>query len=103
MKHSKVFQTNRKCFALMGIVQNECHNRYYPFSEKYLMITLMFVTGFISTWTFVFHVANSTKEYMNSFYALILGCSIFTSYTITILNVKKLFYFYDDCEKFQGM
>lgn len=81
-------------------MQDNCDNSYYPLNEKYLMMTLVFVISFISVGTYVFLVADSIKEYMNSFYLLIVTCAVFISYTTTILNAKKLFCFYDDCEKF---
>lgn len=91
----KYYRTARKLFALVGIKPDQFH---FPFNGIYLVINLMGSIGLISGWIFIFYVADSVEEYMNSFYALIVGCSIGASYTNTIFNMKKLFKFFDDSD-----
>lgn len=94
MKH---FETVRIHFALVGIEPSQFH---FPFNKKYLVINLIDSIYLVLVWTFVFYVSDSVEEYMNSFYALIITCSIFVSYSTTIFNMSKLLEFFDDCEAF---
>lgn len=96
----KLFQTIRKKLAAVGIMPKQFHYHHYPFSRQCLIANLICIIGFISASVFTFHVANNTREYMDSLYVLIIACGIFVSYTTTIFNMNKWFCFIGKFEQF---
>lgn len=96
----KPFLTIRKYLATVGIMPNRFHYRCYPFSRQCLIANSICIIGFISTSVYTFHVANNTKEYMDSLYVLVMACGIFLSYTTTVFNMNKWFCFFENFEKF---
>lgn len=97
MKH---FETIRKSLVQLGITQNQGNNRHYPFSRQYFTINFIYAFGACTVSAFAFHVADNVNEYMDSFFVLIVLGGIYSSYTIVIFNMKKLFRLFDNCEQF---
>lgn len=98
MKH---FQTIRRSLPMMGIEPNRNQNHRFSFNKRNSFIIFLYFISAVLVWLFIFHVANSTKEYMDSFYISIAIHFVFVSYVTTICNKTKLFHFLDSCEKFQ--
>lgn len=96
----KLFNSIQNDLARFGFNRNHDNNRYYPFNNQHFKITLTFNLGIISILLFGIEVADSPKEYMDSFFVEIMTVSLFMSYTSMIIQTSKLFAFFDNCERF---
>lgn len=97
-KKMKLFRTVQKNFTSLGFVRykNNDYN-HYPFNRQHVKAQIRFILSLISMFAFPVHVANSPKEYMDSFFLIIMQCAIFVSYTVTICKMNQLFDFIDGC------
>lgn len=96
----KQFETIKKNLVPLGFDQNHvddyCH---YPLKGRHSTVQSVLISLLIMLFVFAFHIADSPKEYMDSFYVITVIMAIFISYTTAIYKMNNLFNFIDDCEK----
>lgn len=97
----KIYNSIQNDLAQYGFIQNNDQERYYPFSKRHLMNCIIAIISMISVLLFGIEVAESPKEYMDSFFGEIMLISIFISYTTMIFQTPRLFGNFNNCEKFK--
>lgn len=98
----KLFNSIQNDLARFGFNRTFDNGRYYPFNNQHWKITLTFNLGIVSILLFGVEVADSPKEYMDSFFVEILTVAIYISYTTMIFQTPKLFGIFDSYEKFEN-
>lgn len=96
----KPFQTIQMNLAKLGVIaSNKNEYQHYPFNKQHLKITIFASLDLISDFIYAIHVADSLKEYMDSFFILVATGGVFISYTTITFGMTKLFDFLDKYEK----
>lgn len=95
----KLFQTVQADLKFIGFIRNRDGYRYYPFSMRYFSVTFIYLLEIISMFTFAIRSADSAGDYLDSIYILCVSITLFTSFTNNIFKMKKIFDFFDNCEK----
>lgn len=89
-----VGQTIQKIGCEIGLGQNQ--RRFNAKQLEYIFISVSYLcTLFI----FLFHVANTPKEYTDGFYITETSVLIFIAYSSTIFQAAKIYDFIGDIEK----
>lgn len=90
----KLFQLLQKNFEFLGFSQN-----LHPFNQRQLILYFEGVLILVSFVLFMFFIANSVKEFMNSFYLITAAIITIISFTSTVLKAPILFHFFDFIEQ----
>ena len=90
----KIFQTIESHMSLGGFIRDRgAFNtiQLWTISRSILFIILQMV--------YLFHVANTTRQYMDSIFMTAAGILIFISYLSMAINTTTIFDLIDDLEK----
>lgn len=82
----KIYQTTRTCLALFGFQED-----LQPFNKRQKLIFLPCVFFHTANLVQLFHVANTTQEYMDSIFLTTVGTLITASHISTIGKMKTIF------------
>lgn len=97
-KKMKIFKSNQKYFATLGITRHQAAQRQ-PFNAKHLRSFLVFILFVISLSKHLFCEANNFKEYTESAYFTSTSIVTATIFLMFIWRMKFFFNFIDDWEK----
>lgn len=90
----KIFQLLQRNFEFLGFSQN-----LHPFNQRHLILYFEGVMILVSFVLFAFFVANSVKEFMNSFYLITAASITMIAFTSTVLKTPILCHFFDFIEQ----
>lgn len=93
------FQTIRREIAFLGFIPDHHDYSHYPFTKQHLRTHLICSLDFISVCMFAVHIADSSKEYMDSLYIMTATIAISVSYTTVTFKMAKLFAIFEVFER----
>ena len=91
----KTFETVKAKMAVWNFFSNQ-PPILNPTFQRCCMISITSITSHI---VFLFHVATTDEEYMNSIYMTIAGFAVLTSYVNTSYNVPNLKVFFEKADE----
>lgn len=90
----KIFQTVQKHLASIGYRANQ-----NPFNLQQLTIIFMGILAIFSQCVYLFFIANTTKEFLDSILMTTIGILVFISNLSTVHKTATIFIFIDSVEK----
>lgn len=91
----KVFQTVQKYLAYLGFNQNDQN----ALNSRQFFTALNMIAMFILSLLYLFVVANTPREYLDSIYMTSAGLGLMTSYFSIVYKARELFDYFDDGEQ----
>lgn len=93
-KKIKIFQNVKKNLTSIGYSENQ-----RGFHKEQLLRGFEGLLAVILQFVYLIHAATSTKEYMDSIYAITAGVGIFIAYLSMNINFSTIFVLIDDMEQ----
>lgn len=95
----KLFQIVRKQLTFLGFVPNQQKTSNKKFSKHHTIGLFLAAFCISQMAVYLFYVAKSTNEYMNSFFTLMVTVSVLLSQTSLVYKNDKIFNIIDTLEK----